>query len=156
MPSLINTNNLSKTYNRVTTVCLSQDFQAGTTSFTGTNTSACGVVDVSAEEDGSKRELHITSSATNGYGSRSFNTTIGTTYNYSIDFVTPSSPGTIKIGESAGDGTHVSTVVTAADPGYSTITGSFVATTKATHISLLSNVSSRTSRWDNIIITENN
>ena len=152
MPNLINTNNLSKSYNRVTTVCMSQDFQSQTTSFSGTNTSLCAAVDVGDDQ----WELHVTSSATNGYGSRSFNTTIGTTYNYSIDFVTPSSPGTIKIGESAGDGTHVSTVVTAADPGYSTITGSFIATTKATHISLLSNASSRTSRWDNIIITENN
>tara|TARA_R100001082_G_scaffold31099_1_gene15726 strand:+ start:1456 stop:1920 length:465 start_codon:yes stop_codon:yes gene_type:complete len=154
MPSLSLSNSVSKSYNRVTTICISQNFNVGTTTFTGTDTSACGVVDV--DGDGSKMELHITASSNNGYGSRSFTTHPGTTYNYSIDFVTPSIATVLKIGTSAGDGTHVSRALSNSDPGYGTITGSFTATTKATHISLVTTAATRTGRWDNLTISEDN
>lgn len=146
MPIMGLTNNNSKTYARVTTICIENDFSS-TTSFTGTNTSACGIVG---------GELHITASSNNGYGSRSFTTHPGTTYNYSIDFVSPSFASVIKIGTSAGDGTHVSRAVNNSDPGYGTLTGSFTATTKATHISLVTTGATRTGRWDNLTISENN
>tara|TARA_R100001443_G_scaffold17258_7_gene27763 strand:- start:8988 stop:9431 length:444 start_codon:yes stop_codon:yes gene_type:complete len=147
MPIMGLTNNNSKTYARVTTICIDNDFDDDLHTFTGTNTSACGIVG---------GELHITASSSNGYGSRSFITHPGTKYNYSIDFVSPSFASVIKIGTSAGDGTHVSRAVNNSDPGYGTITGSFTATTKATYISLSVNASTRTGRWDNLIISENN
>ena len=146
MPSLSLSNSISKSYNRVTTICISNDFSS-TTSFTGTDTSACGIVG---------GELHITASSNNGYGSRSFTTHPGTTYNYSIDFVNPSIATVLKIGTSAGDGTHVSRALSNSDPGYGTITGSFTATTKATHISLVTTAATRTGRWDNLTISEDN
>ena len=147
MPSLINTNNVSKSYFRVTTICINEDFSSEITSFTGTNTSACGIVG---------GELHITASSNNGYGSRSFITQPGTVYNYSIEFVSPSIASVIKFGTSAGDGTHLSRAVDNSDPGYGTITGSFTATTKVTYISLVTTGATRTSRWDDLIISEDN
>jgi len=146
MPSLSLSNSVSKSYARVTTICIENDFESSN-AFTGTNTSACGAVG---------GELHITASSHNGYGSRSFVTHIGTTYNYSIDYISPSFASIIKIGTSAGDGTHVSRAVNNSDPGYGTLTGSFTATTKATHISLVTTGATRTSRWDNLTISEDN
>ena len=146
MPSLSLSNNSSKAYNRVTTICINNDFNT-TTSFTGTNATV-GITD---------NRLQITDSGSGGgYGTRSFTTHIGTTYNYSISYVTPSSAGHLKFGTSADDGTHVNMAVASGDPGYGVITGSFTATTKATHITLKVTAGGRTQKWDNLTISEDN
>tara|TARA_R100001163_G_C5068358_1_gene208476 strand:- start:7550 stop:7990 length:441 start_codon:yes stop_codon:yes gene_type:complete len=146
MPSLINTNNVSRSYSRVTTICIDSDFNSGTTSFTGTNATA-GI---------SGSRLEVTDSGSGGgYASRSFNTQPQTVYNYSIAYV-EGTAGHLKLGTSADDGTHVNMAVSSSDPGYGTITGSFTATTKTTHITLRITRSSGTFKWDNLTISEDN
>tara|TARA_R100001443_G_scaffold117178_1_gene140296 strand:+ start:1028 stop:1468 length:441 start_codon:yes stop_codon:yes gene_type:complete len=146
MPSLSLSNSSSKAYNRVTTICINNDFSSAT-SFTGTNATA-GV---------SGNRLDITDSGSGGgYASRSFVTHIGTTYNYSISYISPSTAGHLKLGTSADDGTHVNMAVSSGDPGYGVITGSFTATTKATHITLKITRNGGNQKWDNLTISENN
>tara|TARA_R100000458_G_C8230755_1_gene212508 strand:+ start:605 stop:1045 length:441 start_codon:yes stop_codon:yes gene_type:complete len=146
MPSLINTNNVSRSYSRVTTICIDNNFSTAT-SFTGTNATV-GITD---------NRLQITDSGSGGgYASRSFITQPQTVYNYSIAYVSPSSAGHLKFGTSADDGTHVNMAVASGDPGYGVITGSFTATTKVTHITLKVTAGGRTQKWDNLTISEDN
>ena len=145
MPTLTISNSTSKSYSRIHTICISNDFSTAT-SFTGTNATA----------GASGSRLEVTDSGSGGgYASRSFITVIKTTYNYSISYV-DGTAGHLKIGTSADDGTHVNTAVSISDPGYGIITGSFIATSETTHITLKITRSGGTFKWDNLLISENN
>ena len=146
MPLLSLSNSLSKAYNRVTTICIDNDF-GSSHSFTGTNASVALVSD----------KLSVTDSGSGGgYASRSFATHIGTTYSYSISF-DAGSAGHLKIGTSGDDGTHVNTAVSGGgDPGYGVRDGTFTATTTTTHITLRVTSASANQRWDNLVIQEDN
>mgnify|MGYP003140831283 FL=1 len=156
MPSLSLSNTVSKAYNRVTTICIDTDFSSAphtrAGNFTGVNTSACEL-----DNDGTYYWLKVTSSATGGYATRSFPTTIGTTYNYAANFMSPSFSGTLKIGTAADDGTHINLSVSGGGmPGYGTRLGSFTATTTTTHISFVVSASGKTQKWGSLIISEDN
>jgi hypothetical protein len=143
MPILGLRNSTTKSYSRVHTILVDNDFSS-TTSFTGTNATV-GV---------SGGKLVITDSGSGGgYASRSFITHIGTVYSYSIDY-TDDNPGngTMKFGTSANDNS-LKNVNLAAE---GTFTGTFTATSKGTHITILVTGAGRTLKFDNLLVQENN
>ena len=143
MPILGLGNNSTKSYHRVPTICINNDFSV-TTGFSGTN--------ASASVSGGK--LVITDGGSGGgYASRSFVTHARTVYSYSIDY-TDDAPGngTLKFGTSANDNS-LKNVNLAAE---GTFTGTFTATTKSTYITILVNNANRILKFDNLLIQEVN
>ena len=143
MPILGLGNNSTKSYNRIPTICIDNDFSV-TTGFSGTN--------ASASVSGGK--LVITDGGSGGgYASRTFVTHINTVYSYSIDY-TDSAPGngTLKFGTSANDNSLKNVNLAATG----TFTGTFTATAKATHITILVTNANSVLKFDNLLVQENN
>ena len=144
MPRLTLANATSRCFSRVPHVVINESFTT-VHGFTGSGLSECGI---------SGGKLSLTDSGSGGgFASRAMTLHGSTTYSYSIDYTDAGAGhGVIKFGTSANDDTNGSVNLTSTG----TITGTFTSTSKATHITIVVNNASRTLKFDNLLIQENN
>ena len=146
MPILSLASSLVTSKNRIPTILIDEDFASGTAGFS--------VVDATVAN--SSGTLQVTASDTSGHAYKAFLASPRTTFTYSIELFAMqvgSGGGHIKVGLGAGQSQFLDVDASSLD----TYTGTFT-TGDATAIvlGLHTDISGKWTKWDNIIIQENN
>ena len=131
--------------NRIPHIVIDEDFASGTAGFTGTN----------ANLSNASGTLEVDATASTGFAYKQFTVSNNTTYTYSIYLSSVelgSGAGHIFLGTSNG-GTQYKNIDAT---GVATYTGTFTTTTTTLYLSLVTDNNGKYTRWDDILIQEDN